>query len=68
LNEVKRDNGKVTSRFIDKEIKEIIKDEEKYWKEGGYSIPENINMRKAKRHIMLMLKDDAYGQPANDYA
>jgi hypothetical protein len=68
LCQAKQDGRKVTSRFIDKEIKEIIKDEAEYWAQDGHSTPRNITTRKAKRHIMLILEDDTYGQPANDYA
>ena len=68
LRQAKQGGRKVTSRFIDKEIKEIIKDLAVYWAQDGHSIPRNITMRKAKRHIMLILEDPTYGHPTNDYA
>tara|TARA_Y100000310_G_scaffold316891_1_gene369136 strand:+ start:6289 stop:6531 length:243 start_codon:yes stop_codon:yes gene_type:complete len=58
LNAAKRDGTKVTARFVDREIKEIIKDEAIYWGQGGDRIPKNINMTKARKNILRMVEDD----------
>ena len=57
INTAKRDGTKVTTRFIDREIKELLKDEANYWWRSGDRVPRNINISKARKNILRMVED-----------